>query len=317
MSLQKQLLSSHDDEDQQSSDGAAASGGEDKEDTNDDEDEEDDGEIDQDQDDDDDKEVDTAMVEEDATEETSVDIQEPQVPFVYTPVKVMYQNRDILDLSNNLVGSGKFVQNTVLPDNNVKYYFENRAQYWRLSGEKPTVEGDMIGQCPCCDFTYPSTQKPMKDTKCANAFSDSLVMFLKTMEQVYNTTPAPPIATTPNVATVNNNSTINNNFYGNNKRSSNISQIAYQMQQQAYHQQQQQPTAYQPPQQQSYNSSNNNNNFNQAMNPLMNNSTMALLSLMNNATNNAANAFRAMNNTQRYYNNQSNLGGGFGLYKQF
>lgn len=279
---------SHDDEDQQSeqSDGAMVAENEKEQDT---EDEDKDGEEDGDTSEDE-------QVEEDLKEE------EVKLATVGPFKKIIYQNRDILDLGANVSSSGQFVQYTVLPENSVSFFFQNRSQYFRLSnGERQEYS---LEKCLCCDFTYPSThltQGPLANNKSANpnAVTDSLLTFLKNSEQM---------TAMPNVA---NKRIMNNN-----------PSCGYQVPQ--------------PPQLPQYqpngfyngnanNSFNGNNNYNQQMNQFMNNgsgygSTMALLNLMNNASRNATSAFQAMsttNNTPRYYNNNSNMNNGYGLYKQF
>lgn len=286
---------SHDDEDQQS-DGPLAASSEKGQDTEEDE-----------------KEDENETTEEEDEEQEEGEVKEVAVvevkPVVVKPLNVMYQKRDILDLSTNLIGRGQFVQYTVLPDNNVNCFFQNRAQYWRLSsGERQEYSHE---KCSCCDFTYPSSQQhlnqgPMANNKNvnANAVTDSLLTFLKNSE---NMTAMP------------------NNV---NKRPMSCnSQFGYPMQHQ---QPPQPPQQYQPPSNGFYNNNNSSNSFNasfnQPMNPFMNNggggggygTTLALLNLMNNASRTAASAFQAMSNTNttpRYYNNMNN--NGYGLYKQF
>lgn len=274
MSLQKQLSSptiSHDDEDQQSD--TEAVNKEEKEKKNDE------------------------GTEDEAVDEIAKD--EKQVEVAY-PLQVFYGKRDILDLSENITGLKHFVQYTILPDNNVNCFFQNRAQYWRLSsGER---EEHSLEKCPCCDFTYPSTQPRLeqapgendKNVK-ANAITDSLLTFLKNNEQT-NTMPIT-----------------------HNKRVTSGTPFGYQMQQQLSN-----PQQYQPQSNGFYgnNSNSYNGNFNQPMIPFTNNNsgygtTLALLNLMNNASRNATNAFQAMScnsiNNPRYLNNNVNNG----LYKQF
>ena len=234
-----------------------------------------------------------------------------------TLVKKMYFARDLVDdLSDNVVGPSQIVQYTVLPENNVNCFFQNRAQYWRLSsGERQEYS---LEKCPCCDFTYPSTQQPLNQGPMAaskiynpNAVTDSLLTFLKSTEQS-----SPVMSNNAGKRLFNNNNNGNSSF-------------GYQTQQPI----QPTPHQYQAPNSGFYNnnnnSSNNNNsyNYNQQMNPFMNNgsgygTTLALLNLMNNASRNAASAFQAMNNTNntpRYYNNNGNnsMSNGYGLYKQF
>lgn len=350
--LKKQLLSSptisHDDEDQQSDGAVASVSGSERGDSRDADDEEEEDEDDEHEQREHDK-TQTTTLSEDSLKEVDVEQQESiqvekavevadmplPAPAPYKPVKVMYQNRDITDLSANLRGSGMLGPFADLPKNNVNFFFQNRAQYWRLSkaGDEHERQTNDIENCPCCDFTYPSTtthfpQGPSVTNKkpSANAISDSLVCFLKTMEQQY--------AASSNVNSVSynapiaNNSSSANNFVG--KRNT-VAPFPYSMQQQ-----QQQPPNFQH--QQSYpplnnnsgfpsgnNNGSNNNNFGQPpMNPFMNNTnsygnTLALLNMMNSSCN--VNAFRAMNNSsnnaQRFYNNQSSMNGSFGLYKQF
>jgi hypothetical protein len=341
--LKKQSLSSptisHDDEDQQSDGAVASTNGSERGDSRDADDEEED----EDENEQNDKSNDTTTTEDREVEgekssevENDKKMQKVEVELTvpaptmksetYTPVKVMYQNRDILDLAQNIRVSGKLVQFAVLPDNNVNYFFQNRAQYWRLNsgGEEQERQTNDMENCPCCDFTYPSTTHFPKDqTKkpSANAISDSLICFLKTSEQMYaSNSNANQSSNNVNVNVNYNGSGSLNNFIGKRSITNNVSQFAYPMQQQQPNFQQQQ--SY-PLNNNGFNSSSNSFGQQQPpMNPFMNNSnsygtTLALLSMMNNSCN-AANAFRAMNNTQRYYNNnQSNMNGGFGLYKQF
>lgn len=301
--LKKQLLSSptisHDDDDQQS-DGAtgAADEKEEKDDSERDEEEDEEEEVGG-EPEEEEKDVKEEPTEPKVAEEPKPE-EEKQV-VVVQPVKVFYQNRDILELSQNAFGSGQLVQFTVLPENNLNCFFQNRAQYWRLSsGERHEYSYE---KCPCCDFTYPSThehlnQGPTANTKNVNpnAVTDSLLTFLKNSAEHMTVMP-----NNVNVKRMLNNG--NGNF-GN-----------YQMPPQ---QPPQPPQQYQPPNNGFY----NNGNYNQQMNSFMNNgnnygTTLALLNLMNNASRNAASAFQAMNNTNanpRYYNNMNN---GYGLYKQF
>lgn len=207
-----------------------------------------------------------------------------------TPVKIIYQNRDILNLSSNAFGSRPLVQYTVLPENNVNCFFQNRAQYYRLSSTEQTDYP--IEKCSCCDFTYPSTQQlnqgPTANEK--NALTDSILTFLKSSE--HQMSPIMPKRM------------MNNN-----------TPFGYQLQQQQASQQ------YHP---QSNGFYNNNASYNQpSMNPFINNgsgygTTLALLNLMNNASRNTASAFQAISNganNARYYNN--NMNNSYGLYKQF
>lgn len=94
------------------------------------------------------------------------------------PVKVFYQHRDILDLSY-LRKTEKFVQYTVLPKNNVNCFFQNRAQYWRLSSSEK--QDDIVEKCRCCEFTYPTCNQ--LNQKCSknvgNSITNSLLSFLK------------------------------------------------------------------------------------------------------------------------------------------
>lgn len=211
------------------------------------------------------------------------------------PVKVMYQNRDILDLSSNAFGSGQLVQYTVLPENNVNCFFQNRAQYYRLSSSERTEYP--VEKCPCfsCDFTYPSTHPQLNQTgptvNGKDSLTDSILTFLKSTEQMNVGMPK---------------RMMNNN-----------TPFAYQMQKQ------------QPPQQYIQTQSNgfygSNANYNQPSMNFMNNgsgygTTLALLNLMNNATvRNTASAFQAITNggnNHRFYNN-NNMNNNFGAYKHF
>lgn len=334
---------SHDDEDQQSDGAVVSTNGSERGDSRDADDEEED-EDENEENDQNDKCNETTTTEDREVEgeklnevehdkkmqkvEVELTVPAPTIKSeTYTPVKVMYQNRDILDLVQNIRGSGKLVQFAFLPDNNVKYFFQNRAQYWRLNsgGDEQERQTNDMENCPCCDFTYPSTTHFPKDqTKkpSANAISDSLICFLKTTEQMYASNSNANQSSNNVNANVNYSGSSGLNNFGKRSITNNVSQFAYPMQHQQPNFQQQQSYSLNN---NGFNSSSSSNNFGQQqppMNPFMNNSnsygtTLALLSMMNNSCN-AANAFRAMNNTQRYYNNnQSNMNGGFGLYKQF
>lgn len=301
---QKQLLSSptisHDDEDQQSDGVVIAKEDEEEEDEKDSdgsEVEEEDGDGDDEATEEEEEKQQKVTTHDEAKKEEEVFAAPPIVAVVEKPPVVVYQNRDALDLGYNLIGAKPFVQFTVLPENNVNCFFQNRAQYWRLSNAERQVYS--LEKCDCCDFTYPSTQQhsqgPMPSAKNNNAITDSLKTFLKSNE---------PMTAMPNKRPINNNAQ-----YG-----------GFPMQQQ-----QQQPT-YPPQQYQSHNNGfyNNSNNYNATFNQqFMNNgsgfgTTLALLNIMNNATRTATSAFQAMSsnnsNPNRFFNNMNN---GYGLYKQF
>lgn len=99
---------------------------------------------------------------------------------ITAPIKIFYQHRDILDLSYLREPKG-IVQFTVLPENNVNCFFQNRAQYWRLSISEP--DSDKCDKCHCCEFTYPSSyQSNQRATTNENAITDSLLAFLKSFD---------------------------------------------------------------------------------------------------------------------------------------
>lgn len=103
-------------------------------------------------------------------------------PIFVEPLTVMYQKRNILDLFENIGGARQFSRFTVLPENNLNCFFQNRAQYWRLSSAAEQADYHHE-KCPCCDFFYPaSTQGPKAFNK--NALTDSLITFLKANEQM-------------------------------------------------------------------------------------------------------------------------------------
>lgn len=103
-------------------------------------------------------------------------------PKVEKPLTVVYQKRNILDLFKNISGAEQFSRFTILPENNVNSFFQNRAQYWRLSSAAEQTDYHHEN-CPCCDFFYPaSTQGPTAFNK--NAITDSLMTFLKANEQM-------------------------------------------------------------------------------------------------------------------------------------
>ncbi|KAG5680939.1 hypothetical protein PVAND_010415 [Polypedilum vanderplanki] len=239
------------------------------------------------------------------------------------PTKVMFHNRDILNLSINTGNSGRFIQYTILPENNISCFFQNRAQYWRLGNGDEKEMPDAMIKCSCCDFTFPSInnnqlgQQGNVTGKNKNPITDSLLTFLKNHHADYNNFNASPnsINANNNVSCAQNNIINANNgmkrMYNNNNN--NTPYIAYQMMQQ-----QQQYTSngfyangmngwnnHVPPQAQ------------QQMNNGYNGTALAILNLMN-PPRNSASAYQAMNNnTSRYYNNMNTNNNGFGLYKQF
>lgn len=294
--MQKQLLSSptisHDEEDQQS-DGAAEAVNEKEQDT-------DDGE---------DKEEEEANETEGGIKHAAAPPPKAEVAEVVV-VKAMYGNRDVLDLFGNLMGTQHFVKFTVLPENNVNCFFQNRAQYWRLSS--CALQEYSLEKCSCCDFTYPSNQQHLNpgssaaEAANANPVTDSLMKFVMSNEPA---NPAPIVAS--------------KRFMNNSANSAPYGYPAMPPQPPT------QPQQYQPQNSGFYNGSNNNNsfnsNYNQPMNPYMSGgagggygSTVALLNMMSNSTRNVTNAFQAMSNVNnsRYYNN-NNMNNGYGLYKQF
>lgn len=107
-------------------------------------------------------------------------------PMVEKQLTVMYQKRNILDLFDNISGARQ-LSFTVLPENNVNCFFQNRAQYWRLSSAAEQTD-DHHEKCPCCDFFYPaSTQSLINDGPKAfnnNALTDPLMTFMKANEQM-------------------------------------------------------------------------------------------------------------------------------------
>ncbi|CAG9806020.1 unnamed protein product [Chironomus riparius] len=260
---------------------------------------------------------------EDNGKETS--IEEVPMPIAPPPVKVIYQNRNILNLGDNIWSSGRFVQYTMLPDNNLSCFFQNRAQYWRLGSSSGSEKHDSLEKCSCCDFCYPSIyhqqliqngQYPAKK----NAITDSLLTFLKIHHVDFNNTMPNSNDNNNNINSKNINNNINNNnsnIIGNNKQrmyNNNTPYAAYQIMQQQQQQQQYHNNGYHnstmngPNQQMS---SFNNNGYSGGFNN--NNRTSALSALnMMNQSRNVSNAFpQTMNNNSRLYNNNN------GLYKQF
>lgn len=93
----------------------------------------------------------------------------------------MYQNRDLLDLSH-LRNSENFIQFTVLPQNNLACFFQNRAQYWRLNSNEPYQ--DIIDTCDRCKFQSPFPQQYIRDPSTQqNEMTKGVLKFLKDYEQ--------------------------------------------------------------------------------------------------------------------------------------
>lgn len=231
--------------------------------------------------------------------------------------QIMYENRNILNLAQNVWNSGRFIQFTVLPENNVNCFFQNRAQYWRLANNNLNA-ADAMEKCSCCDFSHPpmAIGNLSKESATAkNAITDSLMTFLKNNVADYQS----PIANNNPSSMPMHANQMNNNNVGHRRMYNNSAPYsAYQMMQQ----QQQQP---QYPNNQSNGYYGNAGGYNQMNNGGIgggyNGSALTLLNLMNASRNvtSAGAAFQAtLNNSTRYFNNNNmNTNNGFGLYKQF
>jgi hypothetical protein len=242
---------------------------------------------------------------------------EPIMPII---TQVMYENRNILNLGNNVWNSGRFIQFTILPENNLNCFFQNRAQYWRLANNNCNAAHDAMEKCSCCDFSYPPQLAGQQGNASAakNSITDSLMTFLKNNLVDYQN----PVMSSSNTnVNVNPSLPINGGaapnrraMYNNNNSNSNNAPYAYQqmMQQQPY--QNNQNNGYYG----------NNGGYNGQMNNGggYNGTALALLNLMNASRNvsTAGAAFQAtLNNSTRYFNNNNmnTNNNGFGLYKQF
>lgn len=257
-----------------------------------------------------------------ATDDIEAEIKMNERPY---PAQVMYENRNILNLGGNIWRLNNFVNYTVLPENNVNCFFQNRAQYWRLANKD--VEFDKLEKCDCCGFGYMPQGNSNDNSRgqfanaggAKNPITDSLKMFLKNN---YNSVDQQnPVA--PSMANVQHQQQpimnaihhggnagqqgYNNNM--NNKRmyNNNAPYAAYQVIQQ----QQQPPQQYQNNQNAYFGNGNNNAAG-------YNGTALALLNLMKSSRNVSGAAFQAtMNNSSRYYNNMNTSNNGYGLYKQF
>lgn len=234
---------------------------------------------------------------------------EPTMPII---TQVMYENRNILNLAHNVWDPNRFIQFTVLPENNVNCFFQNRAQYWRLANNNCNTAHDSMEKCSCCDFSYPPIGQQGNVNAAAaakNSITDSLMTFLKNNLVDYQN----PVMSNPSMPMPPNRRQMYNN---NNNNNNNAPYAAYQMMQQQQQQQYQNnnPSGYY---------GNGGYNGQQQMNNGggYNGTALALLNLMNasrNVTTSGA-AFQAtLNNSTRYFNNNMNTNNnGFGLYKQF
>lgn len=129
-----------------------------------------------------------ASEEENIENGTKVTDQITKVPNVVTTRSVMYQNRDILDLSY-LSHYRDVVKYTLLPQNNLACFFQNRAQYWRLSTNDPKEMQD-TRSCHCCEFEFPSLNQPNYDLlQEKHEITNSLKAFLKSSEPVIQMSP--------------------------------------------------------------------------------------------------------------------------------
>lgn len=252
----------------------------------------------------------------------TIDDEDDAAPVLPIPSQVMYENRNILNLASNVWNSGRFMQFTVLPENNVNCFFQNRAQYWRLANSE--AARDAMEKCSCCDFSYTPHlfgQAGNGSAAAKNPITDSLVTFLKNNLADYqspampsanvnaNNTPMPPSNMNGSGG---NQGPPNRRMFNNNNNAP--SYAAYQMMQQQ--QQQQYPnnqnTGY-------YGNNAGYNQMNAAAGGGYNGTALALLNLMNASHVTSGAAFQAtLNNSTRYFNNNMNTNNnGFGLYKQF
>lgn len=263
------------------------------------------------------------MTEKSDNKDDSIDAEfvevKPVKPTVFIPTQVIYENRNILNLASNVWSPGRFIQFTVLPENNVNFFFRNRAQYWRLANNCDAAH-DAMEKCSCCDFSFPDLgQLGGEKATGKNPITDSLMMFLKNNYADYqnpampsanmNTSSAPAM---PNLS-VGGPQGPSRRMYNNN----NAPYAAYQMM----------PPQQQPPQYQNNQSNGyygNGSGYNQMNGPAgsggYNGTALALLNLMNASrnVNSAGAAFQAtLNNSTRYFNNNNMNNNGFGLYKQF
>lgn len=345
-----------DDSEQSDSGSSSSSGSSTKSDDSSDKDQD----SDEKEDDDDEEEVvfveELAIVKATIGVEVEMEVADDDVAWPSYPTQVMYENRDILNLGGNVWSSNEFVSYTVLPENNVNCFFQNRAQYWRLANKDD--EYDKLDRCDCCGFGFPSQVNNNDNTRGQfaeaggpkNPITDSLKLFLKNNQNYIDqqSPVVPPIAnvqqqpmmsamhhgvgvggnaTSAGPQGYNNNNMINKRMYNNNS----APYAAYQaIQQQA---QQVPPQQYQNNQNgyfggngnggfNPYNNSSNNNNNNSNNAGAYNGTAIALLNLMKASRNVSGAAFQAtMNNSSRYYNNNimntTSSNNGFGLYKQF
>jgi hypothetical protein len=251
------------------------------------------------------------------------------------PPKIFYKNRDILNLGSNVYTDRKFVNFTVLPENNVICFFQNRSQYHRIGN--PHERFDPLEKCSHCEFSSPILDNLQPSKVAKNPITTSLLMFLKNnpMDSYNNTMPnaAPITAPSPAVLAGNIINSSNNNINANlNNINSNINFNASMQQlnnnsqsnminkQRMYGGGNGSFSAYQTnyQQQQQYQNNgyynNGNNGFNQQVNSFNNGNgvnannnaanngtTFALLNLMNSR--NIAGAFQAMNNNNNNNNN--------------
>lgn len=118
--------------------------------------------------------------------EKTIEIQAEQLSeIVYEkPVKIIYNNRDALDLCSTMTDGNFKLQYAHLPENNLQMFFANRSQYYRLGagGEKQEY---LIEKCPCCDFSYPLINNPNASSiMSANPMTESINKFLNSPEIV-------------------------------------------------------------------------------------------------------------------------------------
>lgn len=79
---------------------------------------------------------------------------EEKEEIISEPQPIICNNRNILDLGENIKNDQQFIDYAVLPENNLKMFLQNRSQYHRLGANGQRQEFE-LAKCSNCDLLYP------------------------------------------------------------------------------------------------------------------------------------------------------------------
>lgn len=169
----------------------------------------------------------------DNDDKASIDLDEIR----YKNLKILYEGRDILDFSTNVVNKSWNVKYAHLPEQNYQMYIQNRSQYNRLAPGYESPEHYALNACGRCAFQFPvMVDIPEEDDKIATSACKSNVndLLTQTVATIVNALAqklpaAQPMAAQSSMHTPTGQSMNNlNNFMLNNGASSSAQSYAYQ-----------------------------------------------------------------------------------------